>query len=1355
MNFGDWAQASSQAHERYQDDGDVDSLNEAIFLLRVTADHANRVNVPVPGIISNLSVCLHDRYNMLESEPDIDEAILRGNQAIARRSPQHPDRPRLLNNLGQFHGSRFETHVGESDLNQAIYHTQLAVAEALEHGDDAAPSFLNHLIDFFFLQKEHFESDQNYENATNVIESFLLGEGDRTNASAHSRLATLYFWKYEHTLDMANMYKAISHSEAAVMATPEHDGNGSARLVNLSNYQLTVFENDGDGDILSRALLNARKAVALNDCNPEDQLINVLTLANVLHHSYRHLGNIDNLDEAIGLSKEVLDATPNQNSIWLGRVLNLSIYRYDKYKAVGDVDDLDSALDALEEGITIDDQDLFTHLRCTAHLSDMLKARHEKTLAIGDLDRATKICLESIETMSAVPLESLRIRKFEADAFADLSSISRRRFNSMGVDSDIESAIKYAQLGIDLMKDDPGKYKCAKSLALALWVHFKANGNMSELNEALSWMIESIESHSIGESERVTDLANLSMISQTRFEATGDEEDLTRCIDSAVAALALANSQEPILRAALLETASSAYTSKCERFGSLDDIHLAIKYAIDASNLATATPNMPIDRLGSICCTLSISLQLRYQRLRALTDLQEAIDSIERVVGILHGHSEHSTLLNNLGDLLRLRFARTHDPKSLGRAIEVLAQAIDNSPENDPSKGMCLQNMCLALMDTFKLTQEQGSLDEAIRCIEISLQHTTKHDIQRAVRLSSSASCYGARYDHLHDPVDLEQAIARTQDAINSAPSDSPECYMYYSNLGRYQTQRYVAVGSKEDIESARRSYELVLGNSSAPPLYRVIAGYSAASNAVAGKELKAAQKLLETAIDISPKISPRSIARGDQEHVLAGLSGISSYAASVALEANDTPAHALQLQEAGRGVIAGLTIAGRSDIALLEAIAPELSAEYKACRDELSILPSRTLLSFNRLDNNFSAAQISRRHELSKKLEELEVKVRKDVPGCADFQSAPTPELFKNLARKGPIVSFNVSELRSDAILVTESEIRHVPLPDLQHETLVKYAKLLSMKPRLTARNLRTKFERNKTMLEILKWLWDVAVYPALQGLGIRQSSSSEELPRVWWTASGLMGLMPIHAAGDHTSSTSPCMFNFAIPTYTTFLRALAYAREVPWKPLRGASSYFVLIATPNLPGRDELTVDAEVTEISRQVGKLSKSKILTNPSKEEVLSQLQMCNVVHFGCHGNSDPESPSKSYLELGLDPDSWLMVEELQGPRHKQAQIAYLSACSTATVSALTLVDEVIHVAGAFQLLGFGQVLGTLWIAKDKAASVMAKTFYETLMAAGQSGDEDAAALAYHSAVMKVRQKNLADPLVWATFVHFGA
>lgn len=106
--------------------------------------------------------------------------------------------------------------------------------------------------------------------------------------------------------------------------------------------------------------------------------------------------------------------------------------------------------------------------------------------------------------------------------------------------------------------------------------------------------------------------------------------------------------------------------------------------------------------------------------------------------------------------------------------------------------------------------------------------------------------------------------------------------------------------------------------------------------------------------------------------------------------------------------------------------------------------------------------------------------------------------------------------------------------------------------------------------------------------------------------------------------------------------------------------------------------------------------------------------------------------------------------------KNAQLAYLSACSTADNASADLADESIHIASGFQLAGFSHVLGTLWESNDAGCRQVAVDFYRELFNGKAHGEGHAAvSIAFNLAVKKLRKRSLRQPILWASFIHTGA
>ncbi|KAH7224225.1 hypothetical protein BKA60DRAFT_632899 [Fusarium oxysporum] len=111
VSLADLAYAGRDAYARFQDDEDVDTLSQAIGFLRIVNNH-----IQLPFVLADLGFYLHYRYGLAGNSSDLDEAIIFESESLARIDPDHSDRARILNNLGQFYSSRFESTSIPSDL---------------------------------------------------------------------------------------------------------------------------------------------------------------------------------------------------------------------------------------------------------------------------------------------------------------------------------------------------------------------------------------------------------------------------------------------------------------------------------------------------------------------------------------------------------------------------------------------------------------------------------------------------------------------------------------------------------------------------------------------------------------------------------------------------------------------------------------------------------------------------------------------------------------------------------------------------------------------------------------------------------------------------------------------------------------------------------------------------------------------------------------------------------------------------------------------------------------------------------------------------------------------------------------
>ncbi|EWY79267.1 hypothetical protein FOYG_17556 [Fusarium oxysporum NRRL 32931] len=512
--------------------------------------------------------------------------------------------------------------------------------------------------------------------------------------------------------------------------------------------------------------------------------------------------------------------------------------------------------------------------------------------------------------------------------------------------------------------------------------------------------------------------------------------------------------------------------------------------------------------------------------------------------------------------------------------------------------------------------------------------------------------------------------------------------------------------------------------------------------------------------LDLLPSVHTRALDRNDQQFVVSTFAGVASNLCSFLLSANRL-SEALECLEQGRAIIISQMLDDRSDLSSLRQDHSHLANRYQSLVDEVNV-PIRQ----NTPDVVESLLR-KRRQEAAAELDTCLKEIR-CVPGHERFMLGQTVAEMQECITEGSIVVTNITDFRSDAIIVSNNSLRTIALPELSAPKV----RLWIRKDWSTKKKSEQK-GKNEQFLDYLSWLWHVCVKHIVAEISTSQTHPSEGLPRVWWIGSGLASSMPFHAAGVHTRGSKENAYCRMISSYTPSIKALAYAQNQAKRAqeaLVAQDANTMLIAamptSPKGPGDKKAPknlpgVEEEMREILILTHSHMRATVHTHPSADQVLEVLKTCRIAHFACHGISDYSDPSNSglILQRSIGPDETLVqdrltVQRVSDLRLRYAQIAYLSACSTAENKAARLLDEVIHVVSGFQVAGFPHVVGCLWPAGDSECVEVAKRFYSLVLQQNQPAINNKVASALQEALMAVRARDLSMPLSWAQFVHYG-
>ncbi|RSM44903.1 CHAT domain-containing protein [Amycolatopsis balhimycina DSM 5908] len=936
----------------------------------------------------------------------------------------------------------------------------------------------------------------------------------------------------------------------------------------------------------------------------------------------------------------------------------------------------------------------------------------------------------------------------------------------------LAEAVEVARAALRITPDyHPDRGAPLNLLANALLRRFERAGNLADLDEAVEMARTAVQATD-NDPDRVSSLTNLANALLRRFRYRKLPGDLDDAVEMSRAAVRAAPDDHPD-RAVFLTNVANALRFRFLRSGSLADLDEAEEVGRAAVQITPDKHPGLVASLGDLGKTLAV----RFEHTGDLGDLNRAVDVCRAAIHATpDDHLWYSHQLASLSGLLQLRFGRLGSPADLDEAVQVGEAAVQAAPDDHPDRAAFLSELGNALLARFNSTRDQADLDRAIDASRAAVRSLPDGHPAQAVRLSNLSGVLAARSLRARDNSELAEAVEVGRAAIRATQVDDPGHATALFNLGIHLVSWDLCVGDPTARAEAHSVLEQAVEATTAPPWLRVDAARMAAG-LLASSDPGRAAGLLERAVLILPQVVQRRLQRGDQQHALArNADGLAADAAALALAdstgtAQERAIRALRLAEAGRAVLLSQALETRSDLTDLRKKHPDLAGRLTQLRELLD----RDRPSAETMGDTGDVAGIGReRHQLAAELEELLERIRA-FDGFTAFGLPPTPDTLLAEAAHGPIVTFNISVYRSDALLLTRAGITSCPLPELTQDAVRDRVNAFYRALSEATAHDGDPIAAQRTLREVLEWLWNTAAKPvlsALQDLGeaIPPAQDGQPLPRVWLAPGGLLGQLPLHAAGFHRDprqgSHRPTVMDRVISSYTPTIRALRHARERRPSP----AGQSLIVAMPTTPGCSPLRHVVDETRRIRPL--LPHPYQLTEPfpagdgstpfagadtpTTATVLARLPQCAISHFACHGEADRTNPSQSRLLLHDHATTPLTVSALAQINLERAQLAYLSACSTADPARSDLLDESIHLASAFQLAGFPHVIGTLWPIDDQVAVKIAESFY-THLTTGPPGtpDPEQAATALHRTIRAVRDNYPITPSLWAAYLHAGA
>jgi tetratricopeptide (TPR) repeat protein len=1081
----------------------------------------------------------------------------------------------------------------------------------------------------------------------------------------------------------------------------------------------------------------------------------------------------------VGQMREKLARTPADSTRRADLLSELGVALSERFEQTGQTGHLDNAVEAGRGAVSAScsgPADRNQRAKCLSNLGMHLLTRSQLTGSRPDLDEA----LSATEAAVAAAPPNFPKRGMY---LGNLSLVYKTRFDMAGDQADLVQAIEIGQAAFRAARPGPWLAHLMSNLSIAVRTQAELTKSRAGLDEAIKLAEAAVDITPAGDPRRFTYLSALGSTHLARFQQSGDPDDVAAGIRHLQQGVA----ETPAGHASLGQvscTLSAALAAKFSLSGDLADA----TDAVGAARAAVKTAVAGSPGRAKYLSNLGGALRARYERAGESADLDEAIDAVRDAVGIRTPVAERVAYANNLSALLQDRYTRTADPADMDEAIDAARRAVDMAPAGHPHLADHQSTLGVAHWLRFRQTQDPADLEKSIEAGRAAVQGASARHLSRAMFLHNLANSLLTRMlsrpPRAWKPTELAEIIDTAQAAADAVPAGHPNRVGYLLNLGTALEARFQATGNQQDLADAIARWRMAVRTESGPALKRLnvarMWGRSAADHGMTSE----AEAGFAAAVELLPLQAWRGLRQQTREEVLSGRAGLAGDAAAWAIS-NNSLEHAVELLELGRNVLWSQLLQLRGDLDHLRREHPGVARRLDDLRAVLDRPGDGSAYEVPPAADDRAAGFSSGRPPAeSRRLDEARIGAAHDwdqivaevrtMPGYGSFLRAPEfAELTSDIGDR-TVVIINVSRYRCDALAVSSSGVRLIPLPgltlDAATEQAARYREALdefgrsdagASDGRSVARSARRQRTADDPIEDVLAWLGERVTFPVLDALGhtSRPTGDPRLWPRVWWCPTGPLTALPLHAAGHHEPGHHvPAVLDRVVSSYVPTLRALHSAEERARGAVASQAQPDVLLVT--MPTTPYLLGGAPLRGVSREAEVVTRRFPLTvthytgkSATREAVLHALATHAYAHFACHGAIDLAEPSASGLCLEDGRLTIAALSERHLPR-AAAQLAFLSACHSSSASP-DLLDEAITMAAALQLAGFRHVIATMWAIADVLAPMIAEDVYQALESDPGTGrgEGTSPACALHAAIAKLRASEH-SPAHWAAYIHTG-
>ncbi|MDN5273902.1 CHAT domain-containing protein [Chloroflexus sp. MS-CIW-1] len=418
----------------------------------------------------------------------------------------------------------------------------------------------------------------------------------------------------------------------------------------------------------------------------------------------------------------------------------------------------------------------------------------------------------------------------------------------------------------------------------------------------------------------------------------------------------------------------------------------------------------------------------------------------------------------------------------------------------------------------------------------------------------------------------------------------------------------------------------------------------------------------------------------------------------------------AVEVAELGRARGLGETLTrDRSDLSIIERDYPDIYERYRTAAEIVRSLERTDRASADRQDTaQLSFTDLANRIRAARADLDAAIEAIRAIPGYEAFLRPPTYAEIAAAAQPGvPLVYLITTPQGSLALIVPDGNAEPEALlldefteNDLNNLLLVRTGdKVVGgyLPGQLLGGEALT-----KALETALPLLGEHLIAPVAQRLRTLNATGVTLIP------TGLLSLLPLHAATYTVNGASRCLLDEFDVAYAPSARVLSIAqREQQRRAAKG-----VRLAGVGNPTGDLRYAGAELHSICDLLPPAATTTFYEQAAtRSAIWSALGESTIGHFSCHG-SFADDPLDSALHLAAG-DRITLRDLVAGDTTalSNLRLVALSACQTAITDFRRLPDESIGLPGGFLQAGVPAVVGTLWSVNDLSTALLMHRFYE--------------------------------------------